>query len=135
MGTVGLYADCLTQQEVEALSFHQYLEDMKTNGWNAQVSRNTLDAVVIELTKQELGEGKHGLLNIQWENKTIWKFIYVQLDDNTLVIADAKGKMFSKAPLGNWQLREEYNDVPSSILRRKLGYSQTGGRRRSVNSN
>ena len=98
---------------------------MKTNGWNVQVSRNMVDAVVIELTKQELGEDEHGLLNIQWENKTIWKFIYVQLEDNTLVIADTEGKMFNKAPLGYWQLREEYNDVPSSILRRKLSYSQT----------
>ncbi len=114
-----------TVEQIEALSFDQYLENMRTDGWNVQVSRNTVGSIIVELTKEGLDEETHGLFNIEWKSKTIWKFVYAQLDDNILVIADAEGKGFLKSPLGKWRVMEEYDSIPSSILQRRLGYCST----------
>lgn len=105
------------------VSFHQYMESMRVKGWDVQTFRNPDDAVVIELTKQKLSEDGHGLLDLKWQEKIVWKFIYAQSDDNTLVIADTEGKMFIKAPIGAWQLEREYNNVPNFIHKRKLDYN------------
>ena len=116
------------EAQPQAVTLDDYVRAMESEGWAVQRSVNLAGNVTIELSREQEGPERHGLLRIPWDNRVNWKFTYSPQADDTLRILSAEGERMHKAPIfGKWKTVEKYDAIPEGILERELGYGAQPG--------
>ena len=112
----------LESQARDAVDWNTWLKEL---GADVSVRVNTNDregslrGVSISM-ESETESGGHGLLGLTWRHREVANLELIHLSDRLYVVANVSGTVSSRAPLGDWHVKNE-GPLPAFYSGPKVG--------------